>query len=554
MTAKLLNFQFLVFVLISIPRLIFGQLPDSIKYDIEPLGTHINTPEYDEISPIITNDGKSLYFTRVASPNYNKTLYYNDQNLYESLSDEVYNRKLRQIYSQIAQRTIINPVSSSFNQDIYIASGKEKIFEKIDHPDYPLNSALPNSICSKTTEKDKFIIVNKYSPDGSMEAGFSYIKKNSSGGYDFPQAIEITDFHTRSEEVGLCMVPDGNAIILTLDREEGYGDLDLYVCFKIDDTHWSKPLNLGPNINTANREIAPFVSVDNNRLYFSSNRTAKGDFDIYYTSRQAYSWRQWTRPIALPSPINSPFNESQAFLLEKTNDLYFITDRDGTDDIYRANLNPIILKDKTVIIHGRIVNSETGKTVRGLLNYGPASKEKYEHFFNSYTGEFIVKIIFKKDFRFNAEKPGFIGSELILDPDQFTDSLNHYDMVLEVTPSRNKKFIEVGNIQFARTEAKILKTSLPELNRLARVLKQNKYLRIRIEGHTDNVGDKSALRKLSKNRANAIKKYLVKKAIPNNRIETHGYGDLKPLNDNLTEEDKRINRRVEVRILRDLNK
>ena len=527
-----------------------AQVVDSIVYDIERLGGHINTDEFDEISPIITRDHQTLFFTRVGSPEFDKTFIYNDRDLSKTLVGQSYHRKLGQVYSQIAQRTIQNPVTSSYNQDIFMAKGRPKIFESVRHPGYPLNSALPNSVCSKTTQKDKFIIINKYTPDGSMEAGFSYITKNKAGGFDFPQGIEIADFKTNSEVVGLCMAPDGNAIILTLDREEGYGDLDLYVCFKIDDLHWSKPLNLGPSINTPYREIAPYVSKDNNRLYFSSNRTG-GDFDIYYTSRQAFSWRTWTAPRALPYPINTPANESQAFLLEETNDLYFISDREGSNDIFRANLNPIILKTKTVLVHCKIINAETGKMVRGLINYGPAANEEYDHFFNSHTGEFFVRVRFKKDYRFSAEKPGFIGSEIILDPDMFSDSLNQYDLILKVSPSRNKTFIEIGHIQFEQSKAVVIKSSLPELNRLARILKQNKYLKIRIEGHTDNVGDKIALKKLSNDRALSIKRYLVKQGISPARIDTYGYGDTKPLNDNITEEDKRINRRVEVRILRD---
>ncbi len=531
-------------------QIVLGQGYDSIAYDIKRLGPHINT-DYDEISPVVSLDHKTLYFTRVGSPDFDKTLYFDHRDLSTSLDSVRYMDKLQKIYSQIAQRTVLEPVSSYFNQDVYMAKGKPKVFEQIQHPSYPLNSALPNSICSKTTDPNRFVIVNKFHTDGGMEPGFSYIRRNKEGGFDFPEDINIEDFYTNSEVVGLCMVPDGNAIILTLDRDDGYGSLDLYVSFKIDEKHWSRPLNLGPQINSPYREIAPYVSKDNNRLYFASNRSGRGDFDIYYASRQAYAWQQWTDPIALPYPINSSANESQAFLLESSNDLYFITDRDGSDDIYCANLTPIILKEKIVDLHVRVINTETDKMTKGLILYGPASIENYPHFFNSYTGEFFVRIRFKKDYRFGVEKPGFIGSEVILDPDMFAgDSTHRYELTLEVTPARKKRFIKIHDIRFEQAKAKVLPSSLPELNRLARVLKQNPYLRIRIEGHTDNVGDKNALIQLSNERAKSIKRYLIEKGIAAHRIQTLGYGDQKPLNDNRTEEDKRINRRVEVRILR----
>ena len=96
----------------------------------------------------------------------------------------------------------------------------------------------------------------------------------------------------------------------------------------------------------------------------------------------------------------------------------------------------------------------------------------------------------------------------------------------------------------------VLEKSFPALNQLAEMLKENRYLRIRISGHTDNQGDEKLLLELSDDRAKAIKAYLVgKHKIDENRIETIGYGATRAVNDNSSDALRKQNRRVEVEII-----
>ena len=97
----------------------------------------------------------------------------------------------------------------------------------------------------------------------------------------------------------------------------------------------------------------------------------------------------------------------------------------------------------------------------------------------------------------------------------------------------------------------MLTSSYPTLNILATYLKENQNISIRIGGHTDNQGEESILHKLSEERAEAIKEYLVyKMRIPPLRIETMGYGSTQPANDNSTDELRKQNRRVEFEIIK----
>jgi outer membrane protein OmpA-like peptidoglycan-associated protein len=84
---------------------------------------------------------------------------------------------------------------------------------------------------------------------------------------------------------------------------------------------------------------------------------------------------------------------------------------------------------------------------------------------------------------------------------------------------------------------------------LAEALRDNPELRVRLVGHTDNVGSARFNQRLSLERARVIGDYLVEKGIDESRIETEGKGLAEPLNDNKNEEERALNRRVEMTIL-----
>jgi outer membrane protein OmpA-like peptidoglycan-associated protein len=90
--------------------------------------------------------------------------------------------------------------------------------------------------------------------------------------------------------------------------------------------------------------------------------------------------------------------------------------------------------------------------------------------------------------------------------------------------------------------------SYPELDRLVHIMKDNKTIEIQLEGHTDGRGDPQANLALSEQRVEAVKRYLISKGISEKRIVGKGYGGAKPMVANDTEENRKLNRRVEFKI------
>ncbi len=442
-------------------------------YVLERLPENINSITYDEIAPCVSRDGKTLYFTRIAFPDFETTLVENGQQLHKQLDENQYQQKLSQIYSEIAGKPVQNPRASIFNQDIWIAHSINSNFDLIEHPGYPLNNALPNSV-SALTPADDPIIINQFNPNGGMRKGFSEVRKQTDGHWDFPSAIGIDRYHNSGPDVNLSMSSDGQVMIIAMEREDSFGESDLYISFRRSDSSWTYPRNLGRGVNSPYRESTPHLSEDMKTLYFSSDRTRPGrGSDIYVQTRLDEAWEQWWAPKRFRSPINSDGDDSHPYFNPATGYLYFTSDRAGTSDIYRIQ----ITKPKAPTL----LASDRPRLTKG-------SK------------------------------------------------------------------LQFHNIYFVQSKPKILPRSVSELQRLYQLLVEHPQLRILIAGHTDNVGEPNSLQRLSEERAQAIKDYLVKeKGISAARLEVIGHGARFPLNDNSTEARRKQNRRVEITVLESVN-
>ena len=534
------TFVFILFVLLF-------QFPGwSQQFTVEALNDQINSKKYDEISPVLSLDGKTLFFTRVGSPDFEHTLKINGIDLSNTLNSTDYKKELSSIYSKIAGRKVLNPEGSEFNQDIWIAESVKKDFEKIIHPGFPINNALPNSVTAITPNGNEVIVINRYHESGGMEKGFSVSRKTKDGSWTFPKSMNIQNYFNTNSDVNLAMSPDGNICILSMQRPDSYGENDLYVSFKTGFNEWSEPKNLGGKVNTSKRETTPFISEDTKRIFFSSNRRESiGGNDIYFIERLDDTWENWSVPFRFVAPLNSEADDSQPYFNSATGYLYFTSTRNGSSDIFRARLappNPVF-----VTIKGKIINTKTNQTMPGKILFAPEGEEHLQTVYVSDDGTYEMSVPKGKKINLIAEIPGFINQEESVSFRKDYIYYKEYEVNFEIEPMEVDAKVELKPIFFERSKAVVLEKSYAALDELADFLNENWNVYIRIEGHTDNRGDKNALQQLSDDRANAIKNYLVqKKFVQPLRIETIGFGAKKPLNNNSTDELRAKNRRVEV--------
>ena len=510
---------------------------------LEKLPPFINSG-FDEITPVPSRDGRTLYFTRVGSPEYNRTLLIDSVDMAIKLSPEKYPATLGEVYSQIAGRYISNPERSAFNQDIWVAKADSFDFLRVEHPGYPLNNALPNSMVTITPDPNAYYVINQFERNGNMDRGFSLVRRTpDSIGWSFPKPIEIKDYYTITSDVSLTMSFDGKILILSAIRSDSR-DMDLYVCFRQGENKWGAPQHLGNVINSDRRETTPFLSEDNETLFFSSARTGgAGGNDLYTSRRLDDTWKNWSPPALLFEPMNSKFDESQPYFNMTSGFLYFISKREGNSDIYRVRIAPPQETELEVI--GRVLNSKTRELIKNTRVYYGAAGDPHNNLLAT-DGNFRLKIPKGVKFDLIPEKGGFSGQteEVLYRRDYYYFREQYVDLLLD--PLEVNAKIELRPIFFQQSKAIILEESFGELERLASILLESPTLHIRIEGHTDNIGKAEDLYRLSEERANALRDFLIQKGCSASRIETIGHGPKFPINDNNSEDLRSKNRRVEV--------
>jgi outer membrane protein OmpA-like peptidoglycan-associated protein len=527
-------------------------------------------------------DESYLFFTRVGDPNFKKHLSENGNDLYTVLSSNGYWEKLKYIYSEISGTTVDDVASSDFNQDIWMAKfDEEKVY--LHHLGPPINNALPNSICSNYSRRNEYVVINEFPPTGGIKAGFSYVKMMADGRFTIPTPIIIKNFKTKGTAVNLSMSNDGQQIFISMESEKGAGRKDLYVSIKVLNNLYSPPINLGNVVNTTFDETTPFISQDKNRLYFASDRPGGvGGMDIYYCDRIDYTYKNWSAPKLLEQPINSPFDDSHPYIFADENTIYFTSDRDGSSDIFTALLYEDEIEDRPLGVNITIYNDK-GEIIQGELYWKEVDADNKEGFFRTNTGQYRYVIEDNIPMLFYSRRRGTFSEKVTIDP-RFYKQQNIYDINIDlvlpdpsyvssdqkttkettqkpiinpvnrdeeenILPLKNNRTIILKNIYFVRSKPEVLTVSYPALRQLADVLKTRPHVKVRIEGHTDNVGNKKDLMTLSWDRAEAIKDFLVKEGVKEENILTRGFGPNRPITDNSTEEAKKKNRRVEIRII-----
>ncbi len=122
------------------------------------------------------------------------------------------------------------------------------------------------------------------------------------------------------------------------------------------------------------------------------------------------------------------------------------------------------------------------------------------------------------------------------------------DMKLHITYDLPQEFI-LSELQFETAKSTIRPSSYPSLDIVVDFLKRKPSMQIEIAGHTDNEGDDKMNLALSKDRANAVKAYLISKGVPEKQLKAVGYGETRPIADNNSASGKQQNRRTEIQIL-----
>ncbi|MES2765507.1 MAG: OmpA family protein [Bacteroidota bacterium] len=336
---------------------------------------------------------------------------------------------------------------------------------------------------------------------------------------------------------------DGTTLYFASDRTGGQGGTDIYVSRR-EGTGWSRATNVGATINSTFDEMTPTIGPDNSTFYFSSNRPAVGGFDIY-SSR--FLKGSFSRPVAFDEPINSDADEYFYTALPNSTTAYFSSNRSGGSgalDLYTAVPNPV-LPAPVRIISGIVRDAQTSRTLGSTIYVTDlrTGKRVAELHSDDITGEYFVTLTSGRKYSITSSKSGYLFySEQFEVPEESRGNEVKYDINLSPISQGRTRLL----VFFDFDKSDLKEESQSELERIADFLKTNSAIKVEIGGHTDDQGAADYNDKLSSDRANSVKKYLVDNGIPTNRITTKGYGKRQPLVQGTDEAARAQNRRVEM--------
>lgn len=196
-------------------------------------------------------------------------------------------------------------------------------------------------------------------------------------------------------------------------------------------------------------------------------------------------------------------------------------------------------------VRGKVKQTVTGKGVVAKVVYKSYPTGGLSGTFND--SIFSFSIFGSSKYVITAEADGNIKTGILIDPKEAKDNLIVRDIELTITGQP----IRLSHLIFDAGKAVIRPASFKELDELVALMKTNSKMEIQLEGHTDNLGNPAANLKLSQARVDAVKKYLTGKGINKNRIKTVAFGGTKPLSTDNTEAARALNRRVEMRVLKE---
>jgi OOP family OmpA-OmpF porin len=479
------------------------------------LGTKVNS-KFNELHPYVTPDGQKLFFVREDDPQ--------------------------------------NFLAPQHTQDIWYCKLENGQWSEAKHLTKPFNRSHFNSIFYQSPDGNLRLIRGAYKNGNFLGSGYSICRLTKNGWSD-PQQIKVRklDKYLKSKTSGVCMGSDNKTMIHYMDPS-GRGIHDLYVSFLEKEGVWTEPVSLGPDVNTEYKEIAPFLAADGITLYFSSNRPGGyGDNDIYMTKRLDDTWKKWSKPVNLGPTVNTP-NWDAYYTIPASGDYAYVvttTNSLGGSDIAKIKLIEDIKPNPVVLIRGVVRNAKTKEPLEANISYTtlPNGKEAGIASSNPTTGEYQIILPSGDFYAYKGEANGFFAVSENID----LKDLKEYKEIVQdlyMIPAKTGEVIRLNNIFFETAKSELKPESFPELDGVVDFLSKNSAVEILISGHTDNVGSDDANMTLSENRAKAVVDYILSKGISTNRLSSKGFGESVPIASNDTDEGKAQNRRVEFTILK----
>ncbi|SEF63990.1 OmpA family protein [Algoriphagus boritolerans] len=416
--------------------------------------------------------------------------------------------------------------------------------------------------------------------------------------WNYLREVNFPDLDSLGGQVTGRVASGGKLLFLAGKRSGGYGNEDIYLSEKTGTIDWSELQNLGPAINGFGQEMGPFYDPESSQLYFSSNSYpgANGK-DILIAKKLGEAWDSWSKPEKWEQ-ISSRGSEASITFISKDEIVWTSTQNsDGFADLMTFSTPvPLVIPSEFVapVTPEAIIEAPRRPTRVSLPNQSETQTRSIPLSDSTYVYlpmapitplEEIVKaeepiswvIIDAKNnlelpytltFIKGVESVDFQGTALISKlkemgitqvkissagyfPKQiFVENLNaNGKTVVLLTKAEAGSIVLLEDVNFKRGTAELEgETTEASLSDLALFLKENPQIKIRINGHTDNVGDPGLNKQLSLERAGSVRDFLIDMGVNFENLRISGWGGTRPIASNATEAGRAKNRRVELAV------
>lgn len=380
-----------------------------------------------------------------------------------------------------------------------------------------------------------------------FKASFDY---DEATGYDVIPVKELSSKQWDSQPSISC---DGKHIYFASNREGGQGGTDIWTSTIDKNGNWSVPVNMGPTINTAADEEAPYIAPDGITLYFSSDgHPGFGEMDIFRSVKTAGVWSQ---PSNLGRTFNTPFREAGIVVSPDYNRAYFASARQGGKgglDIYEAPISAAQAPQvDNVLIDGYIFDITTGEPISGVtVKIGTAMGR--EVLVTDAAGRFFICLPNQKTYSYILEKADYenhIGAELFQrtpqSPSQrievaMTAILKKTEAKVEPTTAPTTRVRKNLSVYFESGKHELTDVQKEQIKQLFAQYPDKTNLKVRVTGFADDIGNKEFNQSLSEKRASFVARYIEQLQVPKDQVIYDGQG---VIDSNIAKHQKR---RVEI--------
>lgn len=455
------------------------------------LGEEVNT-QYNETKPLISPDGKILYFARQNAP--------------------------------------MNVKGIRDAQDIYLSEYNGSTWSASRNLGAPLNDRYPNGVSSISPDGNTLLVLNAYS--GLIVRNGASVATRGPNGWNVPEAIDIRSFYNKNDYVDYFLSSNEEEMILAIETELSYGDQDLYASFLLEDSTWAEPINMGPTINTDQAEFAPFLAADNRTLYFASyGHDSKGKCDIFMSRRLDETWQNWSTPVNLGPSVNSEGFEAYFSISASGKEAFFVSDYNTPDesrDIFQVPIPEEFRPDPVVLIRGKVYNKDNGQPMQASvlfrsIDHESAGLEERGVARSSADGTYSILLPSGHRYAYIAEVEDYMGLERYINLN-YLKEYSELKQDLFLTKIDTAKAILLPSVTFDQFGGTLLEESYAELKHVANIMVQNPFMKIKVSSFSSTMFmDKSNL-ELSLIRARVVRDVLVREGIHPGRILARGYG------------------------------